>query len=96
MIEDTFYVVKRETGQPFDDDELDELAQGLLDSTRTPMNVNTVKAAMHELESTNSYLRARIKKLEQVVYQKQIQIIPSTSTMSSSPLAALDIQEQQS
>ena len=76
-IQDVFYVVKRETGEKFDDDELEELAQGLLDATRTPMNVNSVKAAMHELESTNSYLQARVKRLEQVVYERQITIIPS-------------------
>jgi len=75
-IEDIFYVVKRETGEPFDDDELEDLARGLLDSTRTPMNVNSVKAAMHELESTNSYLRARVKKLEEVMYEKQITVVP--------------------
>ena len=75
-IEDVFYVVNRETGEPFDDDELEPLARSLLDSTRTPMNVNTVKAAMHELESTNSYLRQRIQKLEQVVYERQIKLIP--------------------
>lgn len=73
-IEDTFYVIKRETGLPFDDDELEELARGLLDATRTPMNVNSVKAAMHELENTNSFLRKRIAKLEEVVYRQQITI----------------------
>jgi hypothetical protein len=77
-INDVFYVVKRDTGEPFDDDELEELAQGLLDSTRTPMNVNSVKAAMHELESTNSYLQARVKKLEQIMYEKQITLVSST------------------
>ena len=79
MIEDVFYVVQRDTKKPFDDDDLEELARGLLDSTRTPMNVNTVKAAMHELESTNSFLQARIKKLEQVMYEKQITIVPTPS-----------------
>lgn len=77
-IEDVFYVVKRETGEPFDDDELEELAQGLLDSTRTPMNVNTVKAAMHELENTNSYLQARVKKLERIMYERQITLVSSS------------------
>jgi hypothetical protein len=77
QIEDIFYVVNRETGKPFEDDDLEELAQGLLASTRTPMNVNSVKAAMHELERTNSYLLARIKRLEQVVHEKQITIVPT-------------------
>jgi len=77
-IEDVFYVVNRETGEPFEDDELEELARGLLDSTRTPMNVNSVKAAMHELENTNSYLKARVSKLEQVVYSRQITVVPKS------------------
>lgn len=81
-IEDVFYVVKRDTGEPFDDDELEELAEGLLDSTRTPMNVNTVKAAMHELENTNSYLQARVKKLERIMYERQITLVSSTGTAS--------------
>lgn len=79
QIEDIFYVVQRDTGGPFPDDELQELAQGLLDSTRTPMNVNSVKAAMHELESTNNFLQARIQKLEQAMYERQITVIPSSS-----------------
>jgi hypothetical protein len=77
-IQDIFYVVKRETGEAFDDDELEALAQGLLDSTRTPMNVNSVKAAMHELENTNSYLEARVKKLEDIMYERQITLVSST------------------
>ena len=77
VIEDVFYVIKRETGEPFDNDELEELARGLLDATRTPMNVNSVKAAMHELESTNTYLKQRIQKLEEVMYKQQITVVPS-------------------
>lgn len=80
MIEDIFYVVKRDTLTKFDDDELNDLARGLLDSTRTPMNVNTVKAAMHELENTNKYLIARVQKLEELVYEKQIKIVASSSS----------------
>ncbi len=79
-IEDVFYVVKRETGNAFDDDELEELAEGLLDSTRTPMNVNTVKAAMHELENTNSFLQARVKKLERIMYERQITLVSSSGS----------------
>jgi hypothetical protein len=76
-VNDVFYVIKRETGEQFDDEELEELAEGLLDSTRTPMNVNSVKAAMHELESKNSFLQARVKKLEQLMYEKQITVVTS-------------------
>mmetsp|Transcript_38202 Transcript_38202/g.92911 ORF Transcript_38202/g.92911 Transcript_38202/m.92911 type:complete len:117 (+) Transcript_38202:1-351(+) len=77
-INDVFYVVKRETGGPFDDDELEELAEGLLDSTRTPMNVNSVKAAQHELEKTNAFLQARVTKLEKLMYEKQITLVSSS------------------
>lgn len=88
MIQDVFYVVNRDTGEPFEDGELEELARGLLDATRTPMNVNSVKAAMHELESTNSYLKARVRKLEQVVYSKQITVVPSTATSAGGLVVA--------
>mmetsp|Transcript_339 Transcript_339/g.654 ORF Transcript_339/g.654 Transcript_339/m.654 type:complete len:341 (+) Transcript_339:47-1069(+) len=80
-IEDIFYVIQRETGLPFDDDDLEELAKGLLAATRTPMNVNSVKAAMHELENTNDFLQQRIKKLEEIVYKQQISIVPSKGTV---------------
>jgi hypothetical protein len=78
LIEDVFYVVKRDTQEPFEDDELEELAQGLLESTRTPMNVNNVKAAMHELKTTNSYLRARVKKLEKTMYERNVKLVSSS------------------
>jgi hypothetical protein len=81
-IQDVFSVIKRETGKQFDDDELEPLAQGLLDSTRTPMNVNSVKAAMHELESTNSFLQARVKKLERIMYERQITLVSSSGAAS--------------
>jgi hypothetical protein len=82
MIVDVFYVVSRETGKPFDDDDLEELAQGLIDATRTPMNVNTVKAAMHELENKNSFLKARVKKLEKLMYERQITVVSSSGEES--------------
>jgi Transmembrane protein 65 len=78
MINDVFYVVNRETGEQYDDEELEELAEALLDSTRAPMNINVVKAQVHELESTNSYLQQRINKLEQLMYEKQITLISSS------------------
>lgn len=76
-IEDVFYVLDRETGKPFDDDDLEDLAMSLLDSTRTPMNVTAVKSRLHELEHLNANLKARIHKLEQVVREKQITVIPT-------------------
>jgi hypothetical protein len=78
MIQDVFYVVNRETGKQFEDEELEELAEALLDSTRHPMNIIKVKAQVHELESTNSYLQQRISKLEQLMYERQITLISSS------------------
>jgi hypothetical protein len=78
MIQDIFYVVDRETGEQFKDEDLEELAEALLDSTRLPMNIVKVKAQVHELESTNSYLQQRIKKLEQLMYERQITLISSS------------------
>ena len=76
-IQDVFYVVQRNSQLPFDDDDLQDLAQDLMDSTRTPMNVNSFKAAMHDLEKDNNQLRSRVSKLEQVVIEKQITIVPT-------------------
>jgi hypothetical protein len=78
MIVDVFYVVSRETGEPFDDDDLEELAQGLLDATRTPMNVHSIKAAMYELENTNSFLKARVK----LMHERQITVVSSSGEES--------------
>jgi cell division septum initiation protein DivIVA len=81
MIHDVFYVVDRETGSQFEDDDLETLAEALLDSTRSPMNLNVVKAQVHELQSTNSYLQARIQKLEELMYERQITLISSSGEM---------------
>lgn len=76
-VEDVFHVVKRDTGKPFDDEELEALAESLLDATRTPMNATSVKATIVELENTNAYLRERVKKLERILREKQITVVPS-------------------
>ena len=79
-IEDIFHIVKRETGEPFDDCELEELAQGLLESTKTPMNAFAAKKKVHELENTNSSLQDKVQKLEKLVYEDEpvmeIQCLP--------------------
>ena len=72
-IDDIFYLVKQETGAVFDDNELEQLSEGFLDSTRiVPMDIKIVEAArrMHELKSTNSYvvMALVIKKMEQMMY----------------------------
>jgi hypothetical protein len=38
---------------------------------------------MHELETTNSFLRARVRKLEEVMYQKQITIVKTPENQSA-------------
>ena len=83
-IEDIFYVVKRDTGEQYNDDELIDLGKSLLDATQTPMNILSVRSTMHELENTNSYLKARVSKLEQLVYEKQIKVITSSKTNNKS------------
>ncbi len=46
-IKDVFFVVDRETGEPFDDDQLEVVAQTLLEATRTPLrNLDVVHGAM--------------------------------------------------
>jgi hypothetical protein len=76
-IEDIFFVVDRETGKPYADDELEDLAKDLLDSTRTPITVTSVRATISELESRNLGLQNRVRKLEEVVVKKQIKVIPT-------------------
>lgn len=78
-IHDVFYVVQRDTGEQFPDDELPDLAQTLLDATRTPMNISSVTGALQEKEQENSILRARVEKLEAVVQEKQINVVPTAS-----------------
>jgi hypothetical protein len=76
-VQDIFYVVDRLTGKPFDDDELHDLAQSLLEATRTPMNAIGVKAVIHELEKSNHALKQRVHRLEAVVKEKQIRVVPT-------------------
>lgn len=76
-IEDVFYVVNQETGSAFDDDDLEELAQSLLDSTKTPMNIANINAAMHDLKGKNLYLQQRVNKLETIIQEKQITLVSS-------------------
>jgi Transmembrane protein 65 len=76
-VKDVFYVVDRRTGQPFEDDELHDLAESLLEATRTPMNAIGVKAVINELEKSNQALRQRVRRLEEVVKEKQIRVVPT-------------------
>jgi hypothetical protein len=83
LIEDVFHVVKRETSEPYDDEELEDLAKTLLEATRSPVNVHAVKSKMMELEKLNANLCERVKKLEQVVIDRQITIVPSFGRSAS-------------
>lgn len=76
-VQDIFYVVDRRTGKPFEDDELQDLAQSLLEATRTPMNAIGVKAVINELEKSNQALKQRVRRLEEVVKEKQIRVVPT-------------------
>jgi uncharacterized ferredoxin-like protein len=76
-VQDVFYVVDRATGKPFEDDELRDLAQSLLEATRTPMNAISVKAVINELEKSNHALKQRVRRLEEVVKEKQIRVVPT-------------------
>lgn len=76
-VQDVFYVVDRRTGKPFEDDELQDLAQSLLEATRTPMNAIGVKAVINELEKSNQALKQRVRRLEEVVKEKQIRVVPT-------------------
>ena len=75
---DVFTVVNADTEQQFDDDDLEDLAMALLDSTRTPHAVHLVQAKVSQLESRNSYLQQRIQALEQIMHEKQISVVTSS------------------
>jgi hypothetical protein len=79
-IHDVFSVVHRDTNERFDDDDLPALAQALLEATKTPMNHDAVQALTHDLERTVQALRSRVHKLEKVLRDKQIQVVPRSSS----------------
>jgi hypothetical protein len=80
-VKDVFLVVDRETGEPFEDDQLEKVAQTLLEATRTPLrNMETVQAAVvHERSDSpiNPSFSEKLKKLE-----RRISIVRSASTDS--------------
>jgi Transmembrane protein 65 len=76
MIEDVFFVVDAQTGLPYEDDDLEDLGKELLDATRTPMNISSVKAIISELENANEHLRARVRRLESKMTEMQILVVP--------------------
>ncbi|KAG7363837.1 hypothetical protein IV203_037038 [Nitzschia inconspicua] len=93
-IKDVFYVVNRYTGQPFDDDELYDLAESLLDALKTPMatlgmvgggsnNSNhTSSSSLHNDPSMNNNSVERVLAQQPIppypTRSQQITVIPST------------------
>mmetsp|Transcript_24054 Transcript_24054/g.52077 ORF Transcript_24054/g.52077 Transcript_24054/m.52077 type:complete len:324 (+) Transcript_24054:185-1156(+) len=77
VIEDVFVVVKMNTREQVPDEELDELAQTLLEATRSPLNANAFKEKVHGLEDENAALRSRLHRLEGVIRKSQIDIVAS-------------------
>jgi len=71
-IRDVILVVDRSTGKPFDDSELHDLGKTLLESTKSPMNVLSVKGAVGELEKMEANLQLDATAQE----EGQITIIP--------------------
>ncbi|KAG7339960.1 hypothetical protein IV203_006363 [Nitzschia inconspicua] len=90
-IKDVFYVVNRYTGQPFDDDELYDLAGSLLDALKTPMatlgmvgggNNSNHTSTLHNDSSMNNNSVERVLAQQPTppypTRSQQITVIPST------------------
>ena len=73
LIEDVFFVVHRQTGAPFANDELEGLAQALLEAAKSPMKVMSIKGAVSEVDNLEAYLRDNVP-----VPERQITIVPGS------------------
>jgi UTP:GlnB (protein PII) uridylyltransferase len=71
QIKDIFFVINRETGMPFDDDDLNDLAKSVLESTKSPLNVVSVQGAIGEMNKLDANLKHPVSQ------EGQITIIPS-------------------
>ena len=74
QIKDVFAVVNRNTGQRFEDEELEGLANALLESLKTPMNTLSVTGANKVLKKMDGNLKETKESLTD-----QITVIPSTA-----------------
>jgi hypothetical protein len=74
-IEDTFVVVNQEQDQ-IPDDELDDLANAIMEATYHPINVQSFKIQREHLEAENTRLQSRVEKLEQMLRERQVSIVP--------------------
>lgn len=74
LISDTFYVVQRETGQPFPDDALNDLATSLLEAAKTPMKAVGMTGSKRKIDILEAYVKENVK-----IPETQITVIPSTN-----------------
>lgn len=78
-IEDVFVVVNNRTKEQVDDDDLEDLANALLEATFHPITVRSFKAQALQLEENNLELQTRISTLEKLLQERQIKIVPKKS-----------------
>lgn len=77
-IEDIFVVRPRgKPNQQIDDGDLEDLAHALVGASKDPLSAHTLKAQVTNLEATNEELRLRINKLEKVLEDRQITLVPA-------------------
>jgi len=74
LIKDIFYVVNRDTGEPFPDEKLSDLAEALLEAAKSPMKAVSMSGAKSKVGDLESYLEEK-----GVVPESQITVIPSKS-----------------
>eukprot|EP00565_Helicotheca_tamesis_P002370 CAMPEP_0185740836 /NCGR_PEP_ID=MMETSP1171-20130828/38637_1 /TAXON_ID=374046 /ORGANISM="Helicotheca tamensis, Strain CCMP826" /LENGTH=275 /DNA_ID=CAMNT_0028412765 /DNA_START=285 /DNA_END=1112 /DNA_ORIENTATION=+ len=82
-VEDIFIVRQRGSKTQIDDDKLGELSRALLAATKDPLLAHSLKAQVTELEAENEKLISRVKKLEDVIEEKQVTIIRGDDTSSN-------------
>ena len=73
LIKDVFFVVNRQTGQPFPDEELRDLAESLLEAAKSPMKAVSMKGVNSEVENLEAHLKEHVP-----VPETQITVIPRT------------------
>jgi hypothetical protein len=73
LIKDVFFVVNRQTGKPFEDEELQGLAESLLEAAKSPMKAVSMKGADSEVENMEAHLKEHVP-----VPETQITVIPSS------------------
>ncbi len=87
-IEDIFLIHDRSTHRPIENDDLDFLAKTVLSAAKDPLNSHSLRAQVDELQLENYMLADRIAMLENLVEERQIKVVPSTSSSSSDAVAS--------